>query len=103
MAVKMVVVSHSEKRNNKTGQTEAVFPVARDAKTDEMQEKHDNREQVGPGRFYLMKKKPRKKVNICNLRHNTVTSMFATQTMLASTILTDAILFKHEEQEKTKL
>ena len=28
MAVKMVVVSHSEKRNHKTGQTEAVFPVA---------------------------------------------------------------------------
>ena len=28
--------------------------------------------------------------------------MFATQTMLASTILTDAILFKHEEQEKNK-
>ena len=26
--------------------------------------------------------------------------MFATQTMLASTILTDAILFKHEEQAK---
>ena len=43
------------------------------------------------------------KLKICNLRHNTVTSMFATQTMLASTILTDAILFKHEEQEKTEV
>ena len=29
--------------------------------------------------------------------------MFAAQTMLASTILTDAILLNHEEQEKYKM
>ena len=43
------------------------------------------------------------KLKICNLRHNTVTSMFAALTMLASTILTDAILFNHEGQEEYKM
>ena len=43
------------------------------------------------------------KIKICNLRHDTVTSMFAAQSILASTILTDAILLNHEEQEKYKM